>query len=266
MITQHKLIRISLALLIVAFVFAGSMAARATTLYTENFSNSSSYVTFTTYSTNAGYSSNPWTVYEDNYNQDLSNNAAYYTGTGTDSVGVFAKVDKQGTYGFAAIYSIDATTDTFNVFRTGLSIVNPGTLTWDTQKGVASGTATLQLMVQVGGSWYVSASSYTPTTYGNSSAFSTNALQASFDFTTQTSWYTYTLSQTGSMVSNLGSLVTLDVSQQTVTGLGWYETIASGQTLFVDTMSISSVPEPASCALLGFAGLSWMLVGRRRRK
>lgn len=261
----------SVLALVMAFVLLSGLmgvTARAAVLYTETFTTGS-YVTYSTYSTNAGYGANPWKAYDDTYHQDLSNNASYYTGTGTDSVGIVAANDKHGTAGIAAVYNAStANGDIFNVFRSGLSIVNPGSLTFDAMRRTTDNTATLQLMVQVGSQWYVSSVITTPTGAGaGSSFFQANASTITFDFTTNTSWYTYTPTFSTSMTANLsGSPVTVDMSQQTLTGIGMYATVGTSQALYFDNLVVDSVPEPTIAMLLGMGafGMLWQLNRRRR--
>lgn len=260
--TSSKLIHPKLAALLAIAILATFFTAtsRAAVLWSETFTVS----TAGNYDT---YNSHSWVVYDKLLQQNVSSNINPWTGTATNTVAIAGRTDLHGTIGIAAYFSADTASGTIvNAFKTGFSAVNPGTLTYDAMKGATTVTGSLQLMVQVGSQWYVSATSVTPSGSGGSSEFSTKATTYTFDFTSalNSTWYTYTPAATGTYA--LGSSLTLDVSQQTITGIGWYETLGTSSALYVDNMVINSIPEPTTAMLLGMGafGALWQMNRRRR--
>lgn len=245
-----------LAIAILATLFTAT--SRAAVLWSETFTVS----TAGNYDT---YNSHSWVVYDKLLQQNVSSTINPWTGTATNTVAIAGRTDLHGTIGIAAYFSADTASGTIvNAFKSGLSVANPGTLTYDAMKGATTVTGSLQLMVQVGSQWYVSATSVTPSGSGGSSEFSTKATTYTFDFTTNSTWYNYTPAVTGTYA--LGSSLTLDVSQQTITGIGWYETLGTSSALYVDNMVINSIPEPTTAMLLGMGAFSMLWQMNRRRR
>ncbi len=259
--TSFKLISTKLATLLAIAILASlfTMTSQAAVLWSETFTVSAAG----NYDT---YNSHAWVANDKLLQQNVSSTINPWTGTATDTVAIAGRTDRLGTIGIAAFFNADTASGTItNIFKTGISVTNPGTLTYDAMKGATTVTGSLQLMVQVGSQWYVNATSVTPSGSGSSTDFSTKATSYTFDFTTATNstWYTYTPAVTGTYA--LGSSLTLDISQQTITGIGWYETLGTSSALYVDNMVINSIPEPTTVVLFGSGALGLFWQAKRRR-
>lgn len=157
--------------------------------------------------------------------------------------------------------------DFFTFTTTGVSFVPPATTTvsWDNNRTNFSFNAsdstissTYYFALQIdSGSWYAVSTNYS----------STNSV--SFNLNTAT-FHSITFGGSGNPMSidtgSTSTFATLLGSGQTVTGVGFYGSLAPGatgvtRTVRIDNLSI--VPEPGSMAL---AGLSLLGLGLRRRR
>ena len=130
-----------------------------------------------------------------------------------------------------------------------------------------SAAATFRAAVQVGGTWYVTASQSGNTMTAAQFAGTLNPYVAgqgvalTFDLTSA-SWSA--LDFTPGSALSVGASTTLPTG--TVTAFGYFVTMAGGTTVRVDDFSVSVIPEPSSfAALAGLAGLG-MAASRRRRR
>ncbi len=130
-----------------------------------------------------------------------------------------------------------------------------------------SAAATFRAAVQVGGTWYVTASQSGNTMTAAQFAGSLDPYVAgqgvalTFDLTSA-SWSA--LNFTPGSALSVGTSATLPTG--TVTAFGYFVTMAGGTTVRVDDFSVSVIPEPSSfAALAGLAGLG-MAASRRRRR
>lgn len=154
--------------------------------------------------------------------------------------------------------------------KTGLSLSNVNTITWQSSRsGSYSIPPTTRLLVQVGGAWYASEATYaSATTYTGADLNQRMASADSFSLSsaTATTWRVLTLTP-GSQLSLASSTTTLDLASSVVTGVGFYTEIGTRfNSVNIDTLIVSSVPEPGSLALLGLGMTGLSLVRRRLRR
>lgn len=220
----------------------------ATVLYSEKFNNS----------TGANLAANAisWNSYLGATANNISTqNTCMLISTGTSN----PSTDGAGYLAFSGTATFPAHTGTaaFTTTFTGIDATG-STITWN--MGNSAPAATVQLLVQVGGSWYVSNQTFQNT--GSYTTFSTvPAVDAgqTFNFAASGStWSSFTLIPyssltVGSTVSNLGS--------STITGIGFYISNATDLVVRLDTLAVT-VPEPSIAAL--FMASAMLLVWRIR--
>ncbi len=220
-------------------------------LYEQKFTNTSG--------ANVAVNSVGWNSYfGSNAAQWSSNTTVTRITTGasnpnTDPTGVLAYVSGEA----AGTPSVAAFTGTFS----SINIAN-STITWT--MGNSATSVAVQLLVQVGGSWYVSntpfsnSTAYTGTTFP---AASTASVLQTLTFSTEASqWSTFTLTPYTTM--SVGSTLTNPLPSSSITGIGFYISNAANQVARLDSLSITAVPEP-SAAILACAGLGLLLLRKR---
>lgn len=147
-----------------------------------------------------------------------------------------------------------ATTASMSSVTTGLSLNLAGatTVTWNMNSNVAMG---VRFLVQIGSDWYASDSLIATPAAAVNTTFSDigTTAQVSFAFNSlKTTWRNFTLVDgglTGTGAMSLGgTTLASDLDTSLVTGIGFYQT--GGGVTRIDSLVISTVPEPASWALL----------------
>lgn len=228
-------------------------------LYSETFTNNTG--------SSKGLSYVGWNSYISSTAVDVSNTATYLpSGGGNEYFSTAAGVgNPTGTNGYMSMYSQPATgTETFTAYKTGLNLSltsGVSTITWQ-MNATAAGKATTRILVQVGGSWYASNATFTPTDYGTDFAAATTG---SYTFSTLASnWVSFSITPGTSMA--LGSALGSDLSSSTITGIGFYSDVAKYATFRVDTLAVNAVPEPNTVALLLLGAIGMLGMGSRCRK
>jgi len=227
-------------------------------LYTETFDNATTG--------NLKTSDLSWSVYAGSTATNLSS---------VNDAGSPATTDYAGISPTDFIFVNNAITanQTFALVRTlpsSLTISSGNTFSW--QMGNGSKTATAQLMIQVGGSWYVSTSvKQNSNNYGVGSDFITavNASSSDVSFSlafdpSVSAWKSVDLTA-GSTLAIGSAIATPFNSSITITGVGFYMVDSgTGQSMRIDTLQI--VPEPNALALVGLGGILLVFGARRQRR
>ncbi|PAW79502.1 MAG: hypothetical protein B9S32_02890 [Verrucomicrobia bacterium Tous-C9LFEB] len=163
-----------------------------------------------------------------------------------------------------------ATTASISAVTTGLSLNLTGatTVTWNMNSNVAMG---VRFLVQIGSNWYASDSLIATPTAAVNTTFSDvgTAAQVSFAFNSlKTTWRDFTLidgGSTGTGAMALGSTtLSSDLDTSLVTGIGFYQT--GGGVTRIDSLVISTVPEPGTWALLVLSVSLGIILTRMRRR
>ncbi len=234
----------------------------ASVIYSETFDSSS----------NKNLSALGWKAYGGSTATDISSVAA------SNTLFVSGATGNPGTStGYlAAIMGSNSTSNpneysSYVAIETGLTLnLSGATISW-TMNGNTGATVRVRLLVQINGTWYASNVSdtsygyYTPSQYGTGTNFAnavTSDITKTFTFTTDASaWSSFTLDPDNSL--SLGSALTESLDSSVVTGIGFY--IMGGGTGRLDTLEITSVPEPGIATLvLGSAFFAVMLYRRRK--
>lgn len=227
---------------------------RAQVLYSQTFDYAA------TTSTNAA--SVGWHGYIGSTAYDVTVGRAVVSGQ--ESVKIYGNYGSpQATKGYMALDNFTATADTYITYVSGLSLAGATTLSW--QMSVNSVSNIVQTMVQVGGIWYVSNATYSLAASYSTSNLDTNMASAStctFDLTTATQWTQLTITPgTGYVLASSPS--TLDLTTNTITGVGFFASIQGYKTVNFDSIAVSIVPEPSAFTLLTL-GLFGVAALRRR--
>ncbi len=230
----------------VLMLWALPVAVQGGVVYEQYFTNTSAplanqpvnYVGWSSYLTTATQSA-----------LNISNTTSTTPWTGISS----AVGNPSGTNGYLALVNY-ATTASMSAVTTGLSLNLTGatTVTWNMNSNVAMG---VRFLVQIGGDWYASDSLISTPTAAVNTTFSDvgTAAQVSFAFNSlKTTWRNFTLVDGGSSgagAMSLGSAtLSSDLDTSLVTGIGFYQT--GGAISRIDSLVISTVPEPGTWALL----------------
>lgn len=128
--------------------------------------------------------------------------------------------------------------------------------------------ASMRVVVQIGGNWYVSNTGFSndPAVPAGSD-FATQSVLRSFDFTTGASQWS-TLNFTSGSTLSIGSTLTNALPTGTITGFGLYNSdtnLNSSMRFDTFTISATAVPEPGAFSLC-FLGVGAFLWVRRFRK
>lgn len=228
-------------------------------LYSETFDNATTG--------NLKASDLSWSVYAGSTATNLSS---------VNDAGAPATTDYAGVSPTDFLFVNNAVTanQTFALVRTlpsSLTLTSGNTFSW--QMGNATKNATAQLMIQVGGSWFVSTSVKQNTSnYSIGSDFinAVNASSADVSFSLNfdpsvSAWKSVDLTP-GSTLAIGPAIATPFNSSITITGVGFYmvDTGATGQSMRIDTLQI--VPEPNALALVGLGGMLLVFGARRQRR
>lgn len=234
----------------------------ASVIYSETFDSSS----------NTNLSAMGWKAYGGATAVDISSVAA----SNTLFVSGAAGNPGPATGYLAAIIGNNSTSNpneytSYATIETGLNLDLTGsTISW-TMNASTGATVRVRLLVQVNGSWYASNVSdtsygyYTPSQYGTGTDFTnavTSDITKTFTFTTNSSaWSSFTLNSGNSL--SLGSALSQPLESSVITGIGFY--IMGGGTGRLDTLEISSVPEPGLVTLMAGSALFAIVLYRRRK-
>ncbi|WP_269523125.1 hypothetical protein [Coraliomargarita parva] len=246
------------------FVILASLAAGASlhggVIYSETFDSSG---------TNSSSATIGWEAYATTSATDLTNVAP----NAGDRIGISSLTGNPSSDGFGYYFASNASTGTQDMiwagFEDGLSLSNVDTITW--MMGNSNTTASVQLLVQVGGSWYVSAEVFSNSSaYTSASNFSSadaSAVAQQFTYSTDAAlWLDFTLTPDSTM--SIGSVASSDLASSPITGIGFYfdSNNTANTTIRLDTLQVTNIPEPATFAFLcGSVALLTMLARRRRK-
>ncbi|PAW77893.1 MAG: hypothetical protein B9S32_09855 [Verrucomicrobia bacterium Tous-C9LFEB] len=257
--------------LAIAAVCWMTTSAQAQVLYSQSFTNATGAT--------SGVSMAGWNAY-------IGANAVNVTGPGSvaaltagNSVTMPNKTGNPNTSnGFLQFYNGENTglvSQSFSAVVTGLNLnLTSGTsmISWKMNTSLAT-SQELRLLVQVGGAWYVTNSTFAQTALSQSTAGNFDVADTgSFLFSTAAStWSAFTLiGNSSSSVADgtmaIGATQTLDLSSSTITGIGFYAAVSTRYNILrIDSLEVNAVPEPSSLMLL--LGASGMLgMGLRRRR
>jgi hypothetical protein len=234
-------------------------AAHAAVLYSETFTAASNQ-TLTAWG-------GGWSGYAGSSATDVTSVAA----GSVDSVSVGFLNTTPTTSWLSVNNNAAAVSRTFAAITTfsSINVANGSTITWN--MGNANVNNTVRLLVQVGGSWYASSSTFTTnpgiataTTFASELLAGTAPLETLVFNTSASNWLSFTLTSGSSMV--LGGAAAADLSSNAITGIGFYvvSAAAKGQVTRIDNLMITAVPEPSTSAML-LLGLVAMGVAARRR-
>lgn len=124
----------------------------------------------------------------------------------------------------------------------------------------------VQLLVQVGGTWYASAGTYTNSAATSSGGMTTNIETKELDLAGAsglgtTAWNTITFGDGGTIT--MGAQVATPIGT-TLTSIGFamYTGNGGGRTVWIDNVQLNSIPEPS--VLMSSAAAALFLLRRRR--
>ncbi len=264
--------RIPLLCALIASILVFNSQSHAAVIYAQNFGNAGSG--------NAAVSSIGWTslwstssggnvsVHNSNYYIGITNQ----TGRPTNIQNVNAPVSASATQGvvrlFQADYSYINTLIYTNQYTIDRSAWELDSVTW-----YAAGTSggsnleSIQLALQIGGSWYVSKKTQMPALTGNApSNFSTNAAERGIFNFESAEWYTLGAA-TGSPFAVGTTAITLPSGDITAFGLFVQPRQVNPSYVLFDSFVINAtaVPEPGHLAAIGFLLALFCGVGRYRK-
>jgi len=243
-----------LAPICLALLLLTSLSLRAQ-LYLENFTNA----TGSAGNTNSG--SIGWSTYFATSTQSTSiinqSTTSTFTGDYTAITNALSNPSSAG-YGFLAFVTNSSTTGVFGSVTSlgsGITVANGTGINW--VMGNNNSTTKVRLLLQVGGNWIASSTTFSNTnsnTVASAATFkdaniATNTYGLTFS-TLASNWTSFTL-DTANTTMNLGTQLTTDLSSNLVTGIGFYAVDTTTAVVRLDTLQI--VPEPTSIALLGLS-------------
>lgn len=235
-------------------------------LYSETFDN-------TTSSTNYPVNNYGW--------------SAYLGGTGTDitanTSGDYAIVSPTDVMAIVNGATPNATAALMHTFSSALTLNTGNAISW--QMGNIQANATVQVLIQIGGTgsvnsgtWYASTATYknnasytgsdasTPGSFAYAEVNAPGSVSFSLTFDTLANQW-QTLNFTPGTSLSLGSVLGSNLTSTDITGIGFYLINAGGSTsqaMRLDTVMV--VPEPNTFALVGLGGIMLVWSGLRKRR
>ena len=243
----------------ISLMILSAASLNATVIYTENFDNSTSE--------NQSSSFIGWEAYTGTSATDISANAPN-SGNRMGLSNLSGNPSSSDGYFFAANSGSGTQDQIWAGINTGLSLSNVSEISW--RMGNSTTVASVKLLVEVGGQWYASATSFSNSNTYNASSFSSGAdtpdIVKNLTFSTDAAdWLELNLDPGNSL--NIASSPISDLPTSTVTGIGFF--VDSGNTFTtvrLDSLEISAatIPEPSSFALMLILGATSLAVRRAR--
>ena len=237
---------------------AASVASAADVAFEEDFLNNSG----TNVQLN-DWTGGSWSAYQGTDATTAAHSSVFLAGTGGSGTPTGYPGNPNDTYGFLAINPVVSQYAAVTNFSEISAIDQVETITWT--MGNVSALQQVYVLVESGGNWYVSSSSYSNSGYtaGSFATANTASVTQTLDFATA-SWNEFTLTPDSEM--SVGSSAALPSSS--ITGIGFFvQTPEAGKLVRLDTLKVTGVaiPEASSSALMLGVVLLGFALSRRRR-